>query len=156
MAERRTSQINQDGVISAGTAMVRLDALRKFNDLVAQLAGDADALFAKYQIDPAKLSDRHAVIPYRSLVNIIERTAFELECADFGMQLAALQDRAKAPLGPLEVAMRHSGTLREAYRYCEANNHVFSSGARISIEHEDADDSVFLRFDILIPRVPHP
>jgi AraC-like DNA-binding protein len=133
--------------------MVRVDALRKYAEVVAQLGGDPDALLAKFQIDPAILSNRHAVIPYRSFVHLLERTAAELSCRDFGMRLAAVQG-AKV-LGPLEVAMRNSGTVREAFSYCAEHVRAYSSGTRICIEDDRAADTVFLRFEILLSRLPH-
>jgi len=144
----------ESGAPGGGTAMVRVDALRKFTDAVTQLGGDANALLAKVQIDPAVLANRHAVIPYRSLVHLLERAALELACPDFGMRLASVQDGAKV-LGPLEVAMRNSGTLREAFRYCAEHVQAYSTGTQISIEEDRAQRSVFLRFEILVARLPH-
>ena len=55
------------GALEASNAMVRVDALRKFPEVVTRLGGDPNELLAKVQIDPAILNNRHAVIPYRSL-----------------------------------------------------------------------------------------
>lgn len=144
------------GSTGGSTALVRVDALRRFTDLVARLGGDAKALLARAQVDPASLESRHAVIPYRSLVHLLEHAAVELACPDFGMRLASVQRGAKV-LGPLEVAMRNSGTLREAFRYCAEHVQAYSSGTQVSIEEDRARRSVFLRFEILVPRLPrHP
>jgi hypothetical protein len=134
--------------------MVGVDALRRLPDLVTRLGGDANALLAKVQIDPILLENRLAVIPYRSLVLLLERAAAELECRDFGMRLASLQDGAKV-LGPLEVVMRNSATLREAFRYCAEHLHAHSTGTRIGIEEDRARRSVLLRFETRVARLPH-
>jgi AraC-like DNA-binding protein len=139
-----------------GLRMVRVDALRKFAEVVAGLGGDPEALLARVQIDPAALTNRHAVIPYRSLVLLLERAAAELGCSDFGMRLAAAQQGMKVR-GPLDVAMRNSATLRAAFSYCADNVRASNSGTRISLEEDAAADAVLLRFEILLARLPrHP
>ena len=146
------------GASEGGTAMVRIDALRKFPEVVAQLGGDANSLLAKFQIDPAVLHNRHAVIHYRSLVHLLERAAVELNCPDFGMRLAAAQGGVKV-LGPLEFAMRNSRTLREAFRYCDKHQQVYSTATRMRFDDAAGGpaDSRFLRLDILVTRLPsHP
>jgi len=137
-----------------GTAMVRVDALRKFTEVVAPLGGDANALLAKAQIDPAVLANPHAVISFRSFVQLLERAALELACADFGMRLAAVQDGAKV-LGPLEVVMRNSGTLREAFGYCAEHIEAFSTGSRLGIQEDRARRSVLVRFETVVAKLPH-
>jgi AraC-like DNA-binding protein len=139
--------------LDKGAAMVRADALRKFPEVVTQLGGDPRSLLAKVQIDPAILNNRHAVIPYRSLVQVLERASIELACPDFGMRLAAAQGGIKV-LGPLEYAMRNSHTMREAFRYCADHIQVYSTASRMKFEEGLAPDSLFTKFDILLARLP--
>lgn len=137
-----------------GILIVRTGALRNFPVLVTSLGGDPDALLRKARIEPAILDNRNAVISYRAMVQLLERAAVELECPDFGMRLAAVQDGIKV-FGPLEVAMRHSQTLGEAFRYCAAHVQAYSTATQICIENMPADHSVFMRFEILLARLPH-
>jgi AraC-like DNA-binding protein len=144
------------GALEAGTAMVRVDALRKFTEVVTSLGGDANSLLAKVQIDPAVLNNRYAVIPYRSLVLVLERAASELRCPDFGMRLAAAQGGVKV-LGPLEFAMRNSHTVREAFRYCAEHVQVYSTASHTRIRAGLAPDALFFQLEILVGRLPpHP
>jgi AraC-like DNA-binding protein len=136
------------------TAMVRVDVLGKFAELVALLGGDAGALLAKAQIDPGILANPHAVISFRSFVQLLERAALDLACPDFGMRLASAQDVAKV-LGPLGVVMRNSGTLREAFRYCAEHIQAYSTGTRLSIQEDRSRHSVFLRFETQVAKLPH-
>jgi AraC-like DNA-binding protein len=137
-----------------GTAMVRIDALRKFREVVALLGGNAPALLAKAQIDPAVLENPHAVISFRSLVHLLERAAVDLACPDLGMRLASAQEGAKV-LGPLEVVMRNSPSLREAFRYCAEHLSTYTTGAQIHLDENRAARSVFLRYEVLVARLPH-
>lgn len=142
--------------LDPGTAMVRVDALRKFTDVVIKLGGDPKSLLAKVQIDPAILNHRHAVMPYRSLVLILEHAATELRCPDFGMRLATAQGGIKV-LGPLEFAMRNSRTLREAFHYCAEHVHVYSTASQTRIRRDLAPGALFFQLEITVARLPpHP
>lgn len=139
-----------------GTAMLRADALRNFAELVGALGGDAHALLAKAQINPAISSNGHAVISFRAFVHLLERAAADLACPDFGLRLAAAQAGAKV-LGPLEIVMRNSATLREAFRYCAEHIQAYSTATRIGIREDRARRSVFLHFETLVAKLPqHP
>lgn len=142
------------GAESPAAAIVRVDALRNFSEVVAALGGDPVTLLKNCQIDPESLRNRHAVVPYRAFMLLLERAASSLNCPDFGMRLAAAQGGAKV-LGPLEVAMCNSATLREAFCYCAEHVQAYSTATRVTIEEDRAKKSVFLKFDIVLPRSPH-
>lgn len=148
MADGRTFELATDE-----SATVRIDGLRQYPELVTRLGGNADRLLAKMAIDPAVLRDRHAVVPYRSLVLLLERAAFELKCPDFGMRLAVAQGGLKV-LGPLEFAMRNSPTLREAFQYCATHPQVYSTASRMRLDSGYGADGLLFRFEILLPQVP--
>lgn len=155
--ERKVHGASPDaGANEGGAPIVRVDALRKFPEVVTRLGGDPIGLLAKVQIDPAVLSKRHAVIPYRSLVHLLERAATELACPDFGMRLAVAQGGIKV-LGPLEFVMRNSRTLREAFRYCAEHPQVYGAASTMRFEDGHAAGALFLRYEILVARLPdHP
>ncbi|WP_217429586.1 AraC family transcriptional regulator [Sphingomonas bacterium] len=137
-----------------GAAVVRIDALRSFNEVVTSLGGDPAAILARAQIDPALLDNRNAVISYRLMVHLLERCASELGCPDFGLRLGAAQGGAKV-LGPLEIVMRNSSTLGDAFRYCAEHIQAYSPSARICLEPEWGAGRTFLRFEILLAHLPY-
>lgn len=134
--------------------MVRAEALRLYVEVVHDLGGDPGKLLAQAHIELAALTQADAVISYRAMIHLLERTAAELRCPDFGLRLAARQGGI-AVLGPLEVAMRNSSTVGEAYRYCAGHLQVYSPMVRIQIEDDWQAKRHFMRFEILLDRVPH-
>jgi AraC-like DNA-binding protein len=136
-----------------GPVMVRIDALLKFTEVVTRLGGDPQALLAKVRINPASLNNRHAVIPYRSVVLLLEHAAVELGRPDFGMHFAAAQSGIKI-LGPLEFVLCNSRTVREAFRYGTEHPQVYSTAAHTRFEEGCAGDGVFLRFEVRLPKLP--
>lgn len=146
-----------DGALPDGTAaMVRADALLKFAEVVNEIGGNPAALLAKASIDPAALDNRHALIPYRTLVNLLERSATELACPDFGLRLASAQGGLKV-LGPLEVVMRNSRTLRDAFNYCAQYPQVYSTASQMRFQPGTSAGDAFLHFEILLAKLAdHP
>jgi AraC-like DNA-binding protein len=134
----------------AAMAMVRIDTLRNFDTVVSRLGGNPKTLLSKAGIDAESLSNRDAVILHLSLVKLLKQSAIDLSCPDFGMRLAAAQDVTKV-LGPLEVAMRNSATLRAAFAYCASNMQVCSLAARISIENNFEKEFALLQLDVKLP-----
>jgi AraC-like DNA-binding protein len=139
------------GAHDGGGAMVHSELLNKFEEIVTQLGGDPLALLAKVQIEPASLSNRHAVIPHRTFVRLLERASADLSCPDFGMRLAAAQGGVKV-VGPLGYVMRNSRTVREAFRYCIEYVQVYSTAAQMCFEDCSADGSVFLRIESFVAK----
>ena len=134
--------------------IVRVDAMRAFTEVVRELGGDPISLLEQERIDPASLTQADAFISYRAMIHLLERSATELRCPDFGLRLASRQGGI-AVLGPLEVAMRNSSTVGEAYRYCAGHLQVYSPVVQIQIEDDRPNDRHFMRFEILLRRVPH-
>lgn len=137
-----------------GATVVRGDALRNFSQVVSELGGDPAALLASAQIRPELLSNRNAVLSYRTMVHLLERSAAELNCPDFGLRLAAAQGGAKV-LGPLEVVMRNSTSLGDAFRYCASHIQAYSPAAQICIEPQPGGERTFIRFEILLAHLPY-
>lgn len=134
------------------TAMVRADSLRGFKDVVTSLGGDPVALLEGAGIEPSLLDHGRGEIPHRQMVELFETAATQLTCPDFGMRLAVVQaaQGATKVLGPLDVAMRNSPTLGDAYRYCADHLHAYSSATQICFEKLPDDSRVFMLFEILL------
>jgi AraC-like DNA-binding protein len=134
--------------------VVRSEALRLFSEVVAELGGDSATLLRYAHIEPSALTQTNSVISYRSMIHLLERTASVLKCPDFGLRLATHQGGI-AVLGPLEIAMRNSSTVGEAYRYCAGHLQVYSPVVHIQIEACKSTERHFMRFEILLDRVPN-
>jgi AraC-like DNA-binding protein len=134
------------------TAMVRAESLRGFKDVVTSLGGNPVAMLSAVDIDPTLLDGAKGEFPYKNLIALFENAATQLSCPDFGMRLAAVQasQGATKVLGPLDVAMRNSPTLGDAYRYCAEHLHVYSSATQICFEKLPDDPRVFMLFEIML------
>ena len=122
-----------------------------YEELVAELGGDAEAILKRFRIPATVIADPQAFLPYASLIRLLEWTAKELQCPDFGLRLSTRQDLGI--LGPLGVAVRNCENLGEAMQ--TASRYMFVHSPAIAftpqlIEHEQR---VRLAFQILLDRV---
>ena len=136
-------------------AIVRVDSIRDaFPRIVNLLGGNSDLLLKKENIAPSLLQQPNAVISYRALISLLERAATELDCPEFGLKLAKLSGDGITVLGPLEIAMRNSKTIGDAYDYCAKHLQVYSRAVHICMERDDGAGRARMLFDILLSDAP--
>jgi AraC-like DNA-binding protein len=92
--------------------LVRASALTNFAGLVEELGGSPGALLQAVHLHHAPLDDPDSFIPLRSLSDLLEHTARELDRPDFGLMLAGRQ-RFEI-LGPLALIAHHSASALAA------------------------------------------
>jgi AraC-like DNA-binding protein len=134
--------------------LVHSDSLRFWPELTAELGGDPDALLRRAGIDAPTGSNGVSPLRYRPMAELLERTAVELQCPDFGMRLATVQGGGKV-FGPIGVAIANSNTLGEALDYSVKHIHAYCASARISVERDRANQKMFHEFEILLDRLPN-
>lgn len=134
------------------TDLVRIDALGFFDEIVRECGGDPAELLRPFNINPDIFRQQNALLPYRQMVGLLEHAAGTLDCPDFGMRLAKRQQPVGV-LGPLDIAMRNSQTLGDAFRYC--SDHVYTYCASTTLgTARDVCGQWILRFEILLDRLP--
>jgi AraC-like DNA-binding protein len=104
--------------------MVRAQSVRGYRELVRDLGGNPTRLLRHAGIDPGAADQLTAFVSFESLIDLLERSATELDCPDFGLRLAQRQD--VGILDTLSVAMRYSATVGAAMecasRYFRVHN----------------------------------
>lgn len=133
---------------------VRTDALRNFSDLVKELGGDPGSLLERLGVSPSLLQNRVKRIPYRLFLSILETASSYLSCPDFGIRLAISQGSGGKVMGPIEVAMKNSTTVEEAFKYCSDNIRVYSPVTRFELDQSILQGKTFASFEILLDRLP--
>jgi AraC-like DNA-binding protein len=137
----------------AGFDVVHAPILRFFPELVIELGGDPRQLMQQAGIDPAGQPEGAAGATYRQMVELIERAATTLRCADFGLRLASRQGGQM--LGPLGQAMKHSSTFGDALAYVQQHTYAHSLAARVWLKRSRSGHAVFAGHDILLDRMPN-
>ncbi len=129
------------------TDMVQAQSLRGYRELVTDLGGNSTRLLRKSGIEPAALNQLTAFISFESLIELLERSAVDLGCPDFGLRLAERQDIGI--LGTLSVAMRYSATVGEAMGCASKYFHVHNAAVAFTITTGDRRGQARLVFRVL-------
>ncbi len=125
-------------------AMVQAQSLRGYRELVGDLGGNPTRLLRQAGIDPAALKRLTAFISFEALTDLLERSAAELRCPDFGLRLAERQDIGI--LGTLAVAMRYSATVGEAMQCASEYLEVYNAAIAFTIRHRRTPCQARLEF----------
>lgn len=131
--------------------MVRASGLSGYRELVGELGGDPDALLRRLRIPNGVADDPQAFLSYRSLIRLLEWSARELDCPDFGLQLSTRQDLGI--LGPLGVAVRNCDNLGEAMQTASRYMFVHSPAIAFTPQLSERSGRVRLVFQILLERL---
>lgn len=150
--EARSASSGQAG--DGRTEMVRIEALGFFEEAVRECGGNPEELLRAAGLTPAILHQRNSMVPYRQMMALLHHAARVLDRPDFGLDLARRQ-RAVGVLGPLDIAMRNSVTLEDAFRYCAEHVHAYCTGTRFALSNDPEEGRWILRFDILLDRTPN-
>jgi AraC-like DNA-binding protein len=112
------------------TAQIRAAALQGY-ETAAQTVGVAvQTQLRKAGLPSSCLQDPESFIPYSAFIRLLEETAFQGRCPEFGLRLAQHQQAYLE--GPLTVLMRHAPNLNEALALGAQYGYVFSPVMRAS------------------------
>ena len=134
--------------------VVHARILRFFPELVVQLGGEPRELLRKAGIDQDYFLDGRSGATYRQVITLIELAAESIQCVDFGLRLAALQN-GPSMFGPLGTVMKNSRTFGEALHYVAEHIYAHSLAARCWLKRLPGEKAVFSGHDILIEGVPN-
>jgi len=134
--------------------VVHARVLRFFPELVLHLGGNPGRLYRTAGINPGQRDSGSARLSYRQLTALLELAAAELDCPDFGMQLASRQ-KGQDMFGPLGNVMKSSNTFGDALGYVSRHNYAHSLAARLWLETLPSRDAVFSGHDILAEGIPN-
>ena len=129
-------------------AMVQAQSLRGYRELVTDLGGNPTRLLRRSGIEPVALDQLSAFISFESLIDVLDRSAADLGCGDFGLRLAERQDIGV--LGTLAVAMRYSTTVGEAMACASKYLHVYNAAIAFTITTGGRRGQARLVFKILM------
>ncbi len=114
-----------------GGSLIRATSLWGYDELVADLGGDPEALLSRFHISPGVARQEDSFVPFESLVRLLETTASELDCPDFGFRLSRWQ--GLDVLGPIAVIARNTPTVQEAFEAIARYLYVHSPALRLAL-----------------------
>lgn len=130
---------------------VRVAALTGYLETMSALGGDARPLLKEQGLAPDLLINPEQLIPARSAIRLLERSAEVTGCITFGLRMA--ENRTLANLGATSLLIAHQPTLRKSLETLrEFRTRINST---LVLQFEEIGDEVILREDFYLSR-PEP
>jgi AraC-like DNA-binding protein len=126
-------------------AWARAATLTNYAELARSKGLDPEKMLARVKIDPEDLRDPDTRISSRAVLLLLEDSAIESGCTQFGLLLAEL--RPFSLLGALSLLLEHQETLRDTLVALIEYQHVLSDTLSLSLE--DLGDSSILRTQLI-------
>jgi AraC-like DNA-binding protein len=112
--------------------IIRASAWGGFADLVRELGGDPEAIFAKLQLDPRLLEDAERYLPLKQFMDGQTLAAEQLNRPDFGLLIG--QRQTISVLGALAIAILNSATPRQGIEIAARYLHVHNPAVTMSLD----------------------
>ncbi len=127
-------------------SLIRATNLWGYSELVRELGGNPPQLLARFGIPVDVEVQPDAFIDLRSGAQLIETSAEELACPDFGLRLARWQ--GLDILGPIAVIVRNAATVREALTEVATFLYVHSPALKLEVIEPGQDSDLTFRYEI--------
>ncbi|WP_328404181.1 AraC family transcriptional regulator [Streptomyces sp. NBC_00390] len=130
-------------------SLIRATTLWGYVDLVRELGGDPKSMLARFEIPGGVDQQDDSFVRLDSFLQMLEASAEELDCSDFGLRLSRWQ--GLAILGPIAVIARNSQTLQEGFEAIARYFYVHSPALHLEVA-PITDKTV--RFDYRVSELP--
>ena len=133
-------------------SLIRAAAMRGYPELVRELGSDPAALLARFGIPAGVERDENAFIPFAALTRMLEATAEELSCPDFGLRLSGRQ--GLEILGPIAVIARNASTVLGGVEAIARFLYIHSPALRLGAR-PSAGSGIEFTYEMTEPWVPY-
>jgi len=133
-------------------SVVRATAMRGYPELVRELGGDPATYLARFEIPVGVEHQDDAFIPTKAFARMIETSAEELRCPDFGLRLSRLRGLDAA--GPIAVILRNSRSVLDALQAAMRYSYAHTPGIALGVEPY-ADAETRLTVEQVEPGIPY-
>jgi AraC-like DNA-binding protein len=106
--------------------LVRSETLSGFGDLVRRLGADPEQLYRQVGFTASLFDNPDYMLPYANVSELLEITARQLGCEDFGLLLAS--NRKELPIGTLGLLMVQCPDVETALKSTIEHYHLHSQG----------------------------
>lgn len=134
-------------------SLIRATALRGFPELVRELGGDPDAYYSRFGFPVGVEQQDDEFVSVQPFGRMLEVSAAELHCRDFGLRLSRLRGIAMA--GPIAVIIRNSDTVMEAMQAGIRYSYAHSPAYSLRFERH-GDTEVRLVYEVTEPLSYYP
>lgn len=128
------------------SSLIRATNLWGYDDLVRELGGDPAHFLDRFHIPVDRQRRDDSFILYRNAGLLLEATAIELDCPDFGLRLAKWQ--GLEILGAIAVIARNSHTVLDAMKAIAGYLYFHSPALTLHISESIHSNTLRLKYQI--------
>jgi AraC-like DNA-binding protein len=132
--------------------LLRATALWGYGDLVRELGGDPQLFLEHFRIAPGVEQQEDAFISFDAYVRMLEASAEDLDCPDFGLRLS--QRQGLEILGPIAVIARNAHTLLGGVEAIARYLHVHSPALTLTLAPHAGENALRFTYQLTEPGRP--
>jgi AraC-like DNA-binding protein len=132
--------------------LLRATAMLGYPELVAELGGDPGAFLSRFHIPAGAEHQPDAFISFEGFARMLEATADELDCPDFGLRLSRWQ--GLEVLGPIAVIARNAHTVLDGVEAIARYLYIHSPALRLSAR-QHTDTGIEYAYEATEPGIPY-
>lgn len=132
--------------------LIRASAMLGYSELVRELGGDPAVFLGRFGIPAGVEQQAEGFVGFASLTRMLETTAAELACPDFGLRLSARQ--GLEILGPIAVIARNASTVLGGVEAIARFLYIHSPAIRLSVRRRSATGMEFC-YEVTEPGVTY-
>jgi AraC-like DNA-binding protein len=135
-------------------SLIRATALWGYGELVRDLGADPEPFLSRFGIPAGIEHQEDAFIAFEALVRMLEASADDLGCPDFGLRLSQWQ--GLDILGPVAVIARNAQTLLGGLEAIARYLYVHSPALTLRVAPRPAESDVRFTYEVTEPALPYP
>jgi AraC-like DNA-binding protein len=135
-------------------SLIRATNLWGYSDLVRELGADPEPFLSRFHIPPGVEYEDDAFISFEAFVRMLEASAADLDCPDFGLRLSRWQ--GLDVLGPIAVIARNAQTLLEGLEAIARYFYVHSPALSLTVEPRTVGTNVRFTYEVTERGLPDP
>ena len=130
-------------------SLIRATTLWGYRELVLELGGDPQRFLARFGIPPGVEDQEDAFISIDAYVRILQASAEDLSCPDFGLRLSRWQ--GLDILGPVAVIARNAHTVLGGLQMIGRYLYVHSPALQLTLAPRSANSDLTFTYEVIEP-----
>ena len=149
---RRAFSISRQGV-ERMASLIRATNLWGYGDLVRELGADPEPFLSRFHLEAGVEYEEDAFVSFDAVARMLEASAEELTCPDFGLRLSQWQ--GLDILGPIAVIARNAQTLLSGLESIASYLYVHSPALKLTVASPTAEADVRFTLEVVEPGLPY-
>jgi AraC-like DNA-binding protein len=134
-------------------SLIRATNLWGYGDLMRELGADPQPFLSRFGIPPGIEYEEDAFVPFGAAVRLLEASADELNCPDFGLRLSQWQ--GLDILGPIAVIARNAQTVLDGMASIASYLYIHCPALKLTVGSRTPDTDVRFTFEVVEPGLPY-